>query len=142
MIKNNHYLSLSKASKITGKSKSVISKALNNGTLSYFEKNSAGYKIDPSELYRVFPVENTNAVLEHDKEQLRPPINSTDNAFKIKELELKLEAMKRERDFYQVQCDKSEAEKEDWKKQAQTLLLQNPDKPVKKRKGFFARLIP
>ena len=72
---------------------------------------------------------------------METPTNNIENAFKIKELELKLEAVERERNLYKSQCDKIETEKEDWKKQAQTLLLKAPDKPVEKPKGFFGRLL-
>lgn len=49
------YLSLGQAAKEAGVAKSTISKALSSGKLSYTEKGSAGYKIDPAELFRVFP---------------------------------------------------------------------------------------
>jgi len=49
------YLSLSQAAEEAGVSKSTISKYLNNGKLSYVEKDEGGYKIDPAELFRVFP---------------------------------------------------------------------------------------
>lgn len=141
MTKNNPYISLSEAAKQTGKSKSVLSKALNNGTLSYVEKSETGYKIDPSELFRVFELKNENPVQEPKKEQKRTHNENIENLLRIKELELKLEVTEREKDFYRLQCDKVETEKEDWKKQAQTLLLKAPEKPAEKGKGFFARLI-
>ena len=133
MTKNDHFFSLSEASKQTGKSKSVISKALKNGDLSYISKDDAGYKIDPSELFRVYPQKIENPVREPQKEQLETPPKDIENALKIKELELRLEAMEREKDLYKSQCDKIETEKEDWKKQAQTLLLKAPEKPVEKQ---------
>jgi hypothetical protein len=49
------YLSLGQAAKEAGVAKSTISKALSSGKLSYREKNSDGYKIDPAELFRVYP---------------------------------------------------------------------------------------
>jgi hypothetical protein len=49
------YLSLGQAAKEAGVAKSTISKALSSGKLSYAEKGTAGYKIDPAELFRVFP---------------------------------------------------------------------------------------
>jgi hypothetical protein len=49
------YLTLGEASKETGVQKSTLSKALKSGKLSYFEKTSAGYKIEPSELFRTYP---------------------------------------------------------------------------------------
>jgi hypothetical protein len=49
------YLTLGEASKETGVQKSTLSKALKSGKLSYFEKTPAGYKIEPSELFRIYP---------------------------------------------------------------------------------------
>ncbi|MGH6846997.1 MAG: hypothetical protein ACREC0_06045 [Methylocella sp.] len=49
------YLSLGQAAKEAGVAKSTISKALSSGKLSYREKNPEGYKIDPAELFRVYP---------------------------------------------------------------------------------------
>jgi hypothetical protein len=49
------YLSLGKAAKEAGVAKSTISKALSSGKLSYREKNSDGYQIDPAKLSRVYP---------------------------------------------------------------------------------------
>jgi len=49
------YLSLGQAAREAGVAKSTISKALSSGKLSYREKNPEGYKIDPAELFRVYP---------------------------------------------------------------------------------------
>jgi hypothetical protein len=49
------YLTLGQAAREAGVAKSTISKALASGKLSYREKNSDGYKIDPAELFRVYP---------------------------------------------------------------------------------------
>jgi hypothetical protein len=49
------YLTLGQAAREAGVAKSTISKALASGKLSYREKNPDGYKIDPAELFRVFP---------------------------------------------------------------------------------------
>jgi len=49
------YLTLGQAAREAGVAKSTISKALASGKLSYREKNSEGYKIDPAELFRVYP---------------------------------------------------------------------------------------
>jgi hypothetical protein len=49
------FFTLGQAAREAGVAKSTISKALSSGKLSYREKNSDGYKIDPAELFRVFP---------------------------------------------------------------------------------------
>jgi hypothetical protein len=122
MTKNSTFLSLSEAAEVTGKSKSVIHKALTKGKISYIEKNESGYKIDPSELFRVFPkntTENTKT------ERSRTHENTTENGYKINELQAKLDAEVEQKLFYKEQFYKLEQERDDWKKQAQTLLLQS-----------------
>ena len=52
--KKTKYLTLGQAAKETGRSKSTIFKAIKNGTLSYIEKTSAGYKLDRDEVFLLF----------------------------------------------------------------------------------------
>ena len=133
MTKNTIYFSLTRASDETGKSKSVISKALKNGTLSYISKDDSGYKIDPAELFRVFP---KNGSANSKKERSRTTENDLENAFKIKELEIKLDAENKEKFFYKEQYRKMETERDDWKNQAKTLLLQSPSKVTEASKNI------
>jgi len=53
-VEHPTYFTLGQAAKETGKSKSTISNAIKTGRLSCMEKTKEGYKIDPSELFRVF----------------------------------------------------------------------------------------
>jgi len=113
-MKNTTFLTLSQAAKQTGKSKSVISKALKDGTLSYNEKDSAGYKIDPAELFRVFP----ESVLEREengtKERLRTPKNDNENGALEKEVEMLREQLAREKELNRDlsrRLDESDAER-------------------------------
>ena len=66
------HLSLGQAAKETGKSKSVISNALNSGRLSGKRNDKGGWEIDPSELFRVFTKQNAK---EPEKEQNGTPEN-------------------------------------------------------------------
>lgn len=65
------YFTLNQAAKETGRSKGTISRYLKNGTLSYVSKDEHGYKIDSSELFRVFSnkTPETGAI-----EQTRTPV--------------------------------------------------------------------
>ena len=108
MTENPTFFSLSQAAEETGKSKSVISKALNSGRLSHNGKSESGYKIDPSELFRVFPKNGKNDEKNTQKERNRTPKNDLENAYKIKELELKLEIESKEKSFYKDQYSKME----------------------------------
>ena len=50
-------LSLSQASKLTGKSKSTINRAIKTGKLSAARHEDGSYSIDPAELSRALDVE-------------------------------------------------------------------------------------
>ena len=66
------HMTLSQAAKACGKSKGTLSKAVSNGKLSVAEKKEDGsFRIDPAELFRVFPKEtetpNNEQVETHKK---------------------------------------------------------------------------
>ena len=61
---NAMYFTIGQAAKETGKAKSTIKKAIDSGELSVSEKNSRGFKIDASELFRVFPKRSKNGKTE------------------------------------------------------------------------------
>jgi len=46
---------LGQAAKAVGKSKTTISKAIQNGKISATKRDNGSYQIDPSELHRVYP---------------------------------------------------------------------------------------
>jgi len=62
------FFTLSKAAQEAGVSKATISRALNSGRLSYVEKSKSGYKIDSSELFRVFS-RNTSTALPTERSE-------------------------------------------------------------------------
>lgn len=86
-----NYFSLSQAAKEVGIGKGTLSKAVKSGKLSYIEKTSAGYKIEASELFRVFP--------KREKENIQVRLDTPE------EIPLLREMLKREREI-------SEREKE------------------------------
>jgi hypothetical protein len=69
-MENSHNFTLNEAAKETGRSKGTISKALNNGKLSYISKTKSGYQIEPEELFRVFPLKQDKS-----RNQVHLPIN-------------------------------------------------------------------
>ena len=85
------FLSLSKASKEASIAKSTLSEAINSGRLSADKDERGRYKIDPAELFRVFPKTTPN-------EQPEPQPNiepNTENRLIIERLQAELEAEKR-----------------------------------------------
>ncbi len=118
------YFSLGQAAKEAGVAKSTISKALSSGKLSYTEKNSAGYKIDPAELFRVFPKTATTSSSElpsYDRKSGATPVEA---AVYTATLEIQLTGLKhliaeKERRIADLEADRSQL-REDQRRQVQT----------------------
>ena len=114
--KASKYLTLGEASKETGVQKSTLSKALKSGKLSYIEKTSAGYQIDPSELFRVYPRKPQATVASIvSGERLDTPQNNPD----FIRLQVEVEQL-RER------LNETQTQRDEWQKQAQQLALPKP----------------
>jgi Fic family protein len=126
------YLTLGQASKETGISKPTLSKALKSGRLSYVEKTSAGYKIDPAELFRVFPKQPQETVSsEHLDTPREPPIETS-------HLQAVLDAKELIEKELRQQIDDLRSDRDEWRKQAQQLALAAPTEATgTRRKGLF-----
>lgn len=122
---------LGEAAKATGKSKATISKAIKLGRISAEKGETGIFKIDPSELHRVYPVtverEQVNA-------SSKDSVNS-EEAVLIRELQARLEAaQERISDKETVIADLKE-DRDKWRHQATALL--SDQRP----KGFIKRLL-
>lgn len=115
-----NYFTLGEASKETGVQKSTLSKALKSGKLSYFEKTSAGYKIEPSELFRIYPrkpqdtVADTIVYKQYDTPEMNPDFIR---------LQVELEQLRERLTETQEQRDK-------WQAQAMQLALPKPEAEI------------
>ena len=88
-------LTLNKAAREVGKAKSTLSKAIKSGKLSATRQEDGSYKIDTSELFRVFPQPIfTIEALPEGNPQKTPP-NRPELMLKIERLEAELEAERR-----------------------------------------------
>jgi hypothetical protein len=117
------YLSLGEAAKAAGVAKGTLSKALKTGKLSYAEKTAAGYRIDPAELFRVFPRKRVEAV---SSERLETPSETGEIAM----LRLRLEVAEQ-------RVMAAEADRDAWREQAQRLALTDQRNT---RPGLWSRL--
>ncbi len=114
------YLTLGEASKETGVQKSTLSKALKSGKLSYFEKTSAGYKIEPSELFRIYPRKPQGTVSDTTgSERLDTPERNPD----FIRLQVEVEQLRERLTETQEQRDK-------WQAQAMQLALPKPEAEI------------
>lgn len=118
------YFTLSQAAKESGKSKSVISKALKDGTMSFVSKDDSGYQIDPAELFRVFPRE---PVLERDDERSRTPDrtgeNGPENAQRLNVLEVENKLLHERIKDKDERITELREDRDRWQQQASRLAL-------------------
>ena len=135
-------VSLSEASRLTGKSKSLISNALKKGIISYVSKDLKGYKIDTSELFRVFEKRTEEPVLERPERTIQNPIKNGQEReifeLKIKHLEEKLRMMEEKIDYLKAEKDKWEQQSKYWRQL--NFLKLKPSEPVEDREELIKRV--
>lgn len=106
-------LTMGQAAKETGVSKATLSKALKSGRLSYVAKSTAGYEIDPAELFRVFPPKPLSPIEGERSETHREHLLLDD-------------AHRREVQLLREQLDEVRTDRDAWREQAQRLALAGP----------------
>ncbi len=122
---------LGEAAKATGKSKATISKAIKSGRISASKDDTGAFRIDPSELHRVYPPTPQN----HKKETPEKPQVNREETGELKALQARLEAaQERLADKEAVISDLRE-DRDKWRHQA-TALLED-----KRPRGLFRRLL-
>lgn len=148
------YVSLSEAAKITGRSKSTLSKALASGRMSYVSKDpeAGAFEIDPAEALRVFPRTGGGGSRDRDRTGANggngKPLMALEG--ELTALRQKLEAAERERTREREQLERhiedlrGRAERAERKEdQLQALLTDQREKvaerPRRARWGFLGR---
>ena len=115
------------AAKAVGKTKSTITKAIASGKLSAIKNDNGAWEIDASELYRVYPPTPLETVEIEQNDTLK---EMDGNSKEIQALERLLKAA--EEQIYDLKTDRDE-----WRKQANQLLLTNTSTPRKRIFGIF-----
>lgn len=126
---------LGEAARATGKSKATISKAIKSGRISASKDETGTFRIDPSELHRVYPPTPKGEHKEplHETPEKTPESHQESGEFSA--LKARLEAaQERLADKDAVIADLRE-DREKWRQQATALLEDH------RPKGFFRRLI-
>lgn len=109
---------LGEASKATGKSKATISKAIKSGRISASKDETGVFRIDPSELHRVYPPIPQG---EREDTPKLTPVDARDTG-DFKELQARLDAaQERLADKEAVIADLRE-DRDKWRQQATALL--------------------
>lgn len=109
-------LSASQAAKKTGKSVPTITRAIKSGKLSAEKTGAGGYKIDASELFRVFEAVTVKPSFESPSLELETPRVTPQD---ISLLEDKLKTL-------EAALSDAKAERDEWRDQAKRLALALP----------------
>ena len=126
---------LGTAAKATGKAKTTISRAIDNGRISAKKNDKGEWEIDPAELHRVFPAlqvdsSGTPVAKQHE---LVAKIHSDTRVLQA-EIEFLKERLK---DKENIISDLRE-DRDDWKMQATRLIEKHPPTtPTEARRGLF-----
>ena len=115
------------AAKVVGKTKSTITKAIASGKLSAIKNDNGAWEIDASELYRVYPPTPLETVEIKQNDTLK---EMGGNSKEIEILERLLKVA--EEQIYDLKTDRDE-----WRKQANQLLLTDTSTPRKRIFGIF-----
>jgi len=114
------------AAKAVGKTKSTITKAIASGKLSAVKNDNGAWEIDVAELHRVYPPSPPATV---EIERYDTPVATGRNSKEIEGLERMLKVM-------EDQLEDVKADRDEWRKQANQLLLSAPT-ARKKFLGIF-----
>ena len=131
------YFTLGQAAKEVGKSKGTLSNMIKSGKLSVAEKTEKGYKIDASELFRVFPKLNAKTVT---NEQSTTHIKPLENSVMQKEIDMLRERLRdkeKENEKLWAQLEKTQSTLDKQTHLLSDMREKTPQKPVEGRKKFL-----
>jgi len=128
---------LGEAAKATGKSKAAISKAIKSGRISASKQTDGVYKIDPSELHRVYPPVSINS----EPEPQDNTVVSTENALLIRELQIRLEVAEQRLAESDSRIADIKEERDRWRQQAQALLTDQRGRPRSSWRDLWDRML-
>jgi hypothetical protein len=137
-MENRVYFTIGQASTETGKAKSTIKKSIDSGELTVAERTKRGFKIEASELFRVFPRKQEERSTTNDHVQTETVQNTIENSILKAKLEL---ADQRYSDAEETIKDLRE-QRDKWHEQAKanSLLLVDQRQQPEPRKGILARI--
>src|SRR3954469_11992721 len=124
---------LGEAANAAGKAKSTIFKACKDGLISFARDDRGRFLIEPAELHRVFPPVSA----ERSAEQPRMDARTDPETLKAV---IERDFLKREIEQLRTVLDDMKSERDEWRRQAQTLALTDQTKPEPPRRSWWRRL--
>jgi hypothetical protein len=127
------FFTLNQAAIECKKSKSTVLNAIKKGRLSAVKDDIGNYKIDAAELFRVYPLESSNAfnggrktAIEQKKDYRRTPVETALLLQKMEFLEQRLSNLEKEKDEVKSRLEQSEKERRETQEKLTTLLTHQP----------------
>ena len=109
-----------RAAELTGKSKSTIQRAMNNGKLSYDVDNGGRRVIDVSELERVFGLEKASVAASAGVEQ---ELEKAKQMLEMERMKMQLKSLQDQLDSANDQITDLKEQRDKWQKQADQVLI-------------------
>ncbi len=128
------YFTIGQAAKETGKAKSTIKKSIDNGELSVAEKTPRGFRIEASELFRVFPRKTAERSENVHTDQSETSKEYIENSI----LKAKLDLAEQRYDDAQGTIADLRSDRDAWKHQARAL-IEDKTKNSPPRRWFWQR---
>lgn len=128
-------LTLGEAAKHTGVSKSTISRSVKAGRISASIDAFGVYRIDPAELFRVYPAKQSNSSETGSVTHHATPVETpADTGETPAALRAEIEGLKAQLALMREHADDLKAQRDGWQKQASQLLIENQ----RSKKGLFS----
>ena len=124
---------LGEAANAAGKAKSTIFKACKDGVISFSRDERGRFLIEPAELHRVFPPASAERSSEPPTEQPRTNEETLKTA-------IERDFLKREVEQLRTLLEDMKSERDEWRRQAQTLALTDQRKPEPPQRPWWKRL--
>ena len=132
-----------RAAELTGKSKSTIQRAMNNGKLSYEVDNNKRRIIDVSELERVYGLSTTTSSSSSSvapvsaQAAIDAELKKATDMIEMERMKMKIQALEDQLELTTTSMEDLRAQRDEWQKQAQQVLItsQYSQKQAEEYKG-------
>ena len=124
---------LGEAANAAGKAKSTIFKACKDGVISFSRDERGRFLIEPVELHRVFPPASA-------ERSSKPPSQQPRTNEETLKTAIERDFLKREVEQLRTLLEDMKSERDEWRRQAQTLALTDQRKPELPQRSWWKRL--
>jgi len=124
---------LGEAANAAGKAKSTIFKACKDGVISFSRDERGRFLIEPAELHRVFPPASA-------ERSSQPPTQQPRTNEETLKTAIERDFLKREVEQLRTLLEDMKSERDEWRRQTQTLALTDQRKPEQPQRPRWKRL--